>query len=75
MATNKTCDICKKVITNKIHPASNSYIYVSPRWSKSHDYCLKCWINEANWPKIHKITKQNFYHDLFETPHPQVKAP
>lgn len=50
MSTKTFCDICQKEITIR---GEEITVWSHPLKS----YCVKCWAEEKNWPKIHKLTK------------------
>ncbi|MEK7550492.1 MAG: hypothetical protein AAB535_01800 [Patescibacteria group bacterium] len=51
MAYKTFCDICKKEIkVGGIHVRLHL---------DTGQFCETCWIDKKNWPKIHKVIKEN----------------
>jgi len=45
------CDICQKEIADREKEFRI--------WHPMKSYCVDCWINKKNWPKIHRILKDD----------------
>ena len=50
MSLKVFCDICHKEIKDR----ATEYKMWTP---KMYSYCLGCWTNKKNWPKIHRVSK------------------